>query len=159
LGEPRFLILEGDARRLSGPIPPEADGTGAAAWQLVSGNNRELGRSASYQWGPDACVGAIDELVRSLPRAQTRLSRNPSTGLWAWVLTLDGEPVATSARGYRRETEARDSLDHFQRAVPVAAIRSRTRRVVWAIGAVSSPGPRGGPDGPGAGGPASGPLG
>jgi hypothetical protein len=31
LGQPRFLVLEGDARRLSGPIPPEADGNGAAA--------------------------------------------------------------------------------------------------------------------------------
>ena len=159
MGEPRFLILEGDARRLSGPIPPEADGNGAAAWQLVSGNNRELGRSAAYHWGPDACLGAIGELVRSLPQARTRLSRSPATGLWTWVLTLDGEPAAMSGRGYRRETEARYSLDHFQRAVPIAVIRSQTRRVVWAIGAVSSPGPAGAPDVPAVADPAEGPFG
>ena len=142
MGQPRFLILEGDARRLSGPIPPEADGNGAAAWQLVSGNNRELGRSAVYHWGPDACLRAIAELVGSLARTRTRLSRSPATGLWTWVLTLDGEPVATSARGYRREADARYGLEHFQRAVPAAEIRTQSRRVVWAIGAVSSPGPQ-----------------
>jgi hypothetical protein len=141
LGQPRFLILEGDARRLSGPIPPEADGNGAAAWQLVSGNNRELGRSAVYHWGPDACLRAIGALVDSLAQARTRLSRSPATGLWTWVLTLDGEPVATSGRGYRRESEARYNLEHFQRAVPEAVVRPTARRVVWAIGAVSTPGP------------------
>lgn len=145
MGQPRFLILEGDARRLSGPIPPEADGNGAAAWQLVSGNNRELGRSAVYHWGPDACLQAIAELVGSLAQTRTRLSRSPATGLWTWVLTLDGEPVATSGRGYRREADARHGLEHFQRAVPVAEIRTQSRRVVWAIGAVSSPGSQAAP--------------
>ena len=66
MGQPRFLLLHGAARRLSGPIPPEADGTSAVAWRLVSANNRELGRSAVYHWGADACVRAIQDLVRTL---------------------------------------------------------------------------------------------
>ena len=141
MGQPRFLLLHGAARRLSGPIPPEADGTSAVAWRLVSANNRELGRSAVYHWGADACVRAIHDLVRSLDDVQTRLSRSPATGLWGWVLTRDGEPVAMSGRGYRREREARDCLDNFRSAAPIAQVKTAAQRVVWGIGAVDAPGP------------------
>ena len=141
LGQPRFLLLQGAARRLSSPIPPEADGTSAVAWRLVSANNRELGRSAVYHWGADACVRAVSDLVRSLDEVQTRLSRNPVTGLWAWVLTQDGEPVAMSGRGYRRESEVRDCLDNFRITAPIAQVNPVAQHAVRGISALDAPGP------------------
>jgi hypothetical protein len=108
------------------------------AWRLVSGNNRELGRSAVYLWGSDACLEAIDSLTRALHRAQPRLSLSPDSGLWGWVLSLDGEPVAMSGRGYYREREARYSLDQFLVAAPAADVSPGVRPVVWGADAVGS---------------------
>lgn len=109
----RFCFIPG--ARLLGP-----GGSGFVGWRLLGGNNRELGRSATVYADKMAAADSVRRVQRAVEVAKAALTLEPGSGNWTWKLDLDGEVIAVSGRGFRRERECRHNLEQFQAGAPVA---------------------------------------
>jgi len=96
-------------------------GAGLVGWRVLGANNRELGRSA----GP---FGRADEAYQAVHEAQTVLERTVTRfwaddlGEWFWNISLDGDQLAVSSRGYRRQRECIYSIEQFREHFPTARV-------------------------------------
>lgn len=90
-------------------------------WRLLSGNNREAGRSAlSY---PDdaaarAAVAELQAVVDDLRGAVRRKPRN----LWSWQLSLGDEVLVVSGRDYDRMIRCEGAMAAFRQMIVKAPI-------------------------------------
>lgn len=92
-----------------------------AAWRLLGGNNREIGRSTRVFDDFARCYEAIRHVqtaLRDVRRHSTRLLE--SSGLWTWLVDIDGRPEVTSGRGYYRQRECRANAQQFLDLMPTA---------------------------------------
>jgi hypothetical protein len=99
------------------------DSRALVRWRLLSGNNRELGRSvASY---PDAESGliAVKVFVETLDELTSQVRRRDAEG-WAWLLLADGEPVATCGRPYDRQVRCEQALANFRMLAAAASSKN-----------------------------------
>ena len=108
MGQARFLIVTRPARGGSGR------GETITAWRLLSANNRELGRGPVGYSDEESCRAAVLRLRESIEDTVTVMCREQPTAMWGWRLTLGGEPVALSARSYRRQRECLYNLAQFR---------------------------------------------
>lgn len=90
-------------------------------WRLLSGNNREVGRSALDYPDEQSCREAVLELQDELHMLDGSVRRMPSN-LWAWQLAKQDTVVATSGRDYDRMVRAQDAMDAFLRGLRDAPI-------------------------------------
>lgn len=104
MGQPRFLIVS---------RPPQPDRAGGTVWRLLGANNRHLGQSECLYAETADCVAAIGLLQRGLDRARPVVAGVEQGQLWRWRLEIDGRPVASSTRAYRRQRECQYSLGLF----------------------------------------------
>ena len=101
-------------------------------WRLLSGNNREAGRSAmSY---PDAETAriAVKEFQIIVDELQPTVRRTTSNE-WAWQLSHLGQLVAVSGRGFDRLIRCEQGLAQFltnirQAEISAALMVSHARR-------------------------------
>ncbi len=112
MGQARFLIVTRPARSGSGSRTEAY-----TAWRLLSANNRELGRGLTNFKDEDACRAAVLRLRADVERAIAVTCREQATSMWGWRLDIDGEPVAKSARSYRRQRECLYNLAQFRAGV------------------------------------------
>lgn len=116
---PVIAVEGGTWRQATSPVNPTDP---YAAWRLLGGNNRELGRSGAVHEGADAVHGAIETLRQDLESAALGIAREGVEGTWTWRLrALDGAVLACSGRGYARERECRYAFAAFQ----VSALTAR----------------------------------
>jgi uncharacterized protein YegP (UPF0339 family) len=93
----------------------------SAAWRLLGGNNRELGRSQAVHTDEAACRAAIQLFRADLDQASPLLSRDAQEGTWTWRLSATrGRTLACSGRAYARERECRYALGAFLASAPTA---------------------------------------
>lgn len=93
-----------------------------AAWRLLGGNNRELGRSKAVYADDAACRTAVHDFRADLDQAVPLLSRDAQEGTWTWRLSSGSGPtLACSGRSYARERECRYALGAFLASAPTAA--------------------------------------
>ncbi|RKE19019.1 DUF1508 domain-containing protein [Streptomyces sp. TLI_171] len=105
MGQPRFLIVS---------RPPQPDlAAGGIVWRLLGANNRHLGQSERRFAELTDCLAAIGRLQLGLDRARPAVAGVEHGQLWRWRLEIDGEPVASSTRAYRRQRECQYSLGLF----------------------------------------------
>lgn len=103
-------------------------GAGLVGWRLIGANNRELGRAANPNWSVDEARQAVREVQLAFDRSLTRLSWSTVEG-WSWQISLDGDVVAVSDRGYRRQRECAYSVELFRERLPTAEVlMPHTRR-------------------------------
>jgi hypothetical protein len=111
MGQSRFLIV----------TRPVRGGTGRSetytAWRLLSANNRELGRGLTSFRDEESCRQAVLRLRENVERAVAVTCREQPTSMWRWRLELDDQPVALSARSYRRQRECLYNLGQFRAGV------------------------------------------
>ena len=108
---------------LSGIEDPGGGRLGSwVAWRIVSGNNREMGRSAVVFEDLASCLAGIEELQNADERLEPRMSLDSRRSHWWWSIGLDGQPVAMSSRGYDRGRECGASLAGFLKALPRATV-------------------------------------
>jgi len=112
---PRFVFLAAPATQAQ--VAPERE---RILWMLVSPNNRQLGRSASYHDAYADSRQAVLDLQQNLDRVIRLESLVEMTGQWIWRLNLDGHAVAASSRSYFRARECTYNLERFLEAVPQA---------------------------------------
>jgi hypothetical protein len=109
----RFLIATGTDRENGGEAP-------WYGWRLLSANNRELGRSATFFPRREDCEAAVAHLRANLERAVPMVYVVRPDSLWRWRLDIDGTEAARSGRAYHRLRECRYSLAHFHTGVAQA---------------------------------------
>jgi hypothetical protein len=94
-------------------------GTGLVGWRVLGANNRELGRSAGPFWQVEEAYQAAHEAQAVLKGTVTRFWAD-DLGAWFWNIDLDGEELAVSGRGYRRQRECIYSIEQFREHFPTA---------------------------------------
>ncbi|RZQ59680.1 DUF1508 domain-containing protein [Amycolatopsis suaedae] len=106
------------------------DSANGTRWRLLGGNNLSLGGSAGTFRDATECAGAILRLRATVAGLTAEFSHT-SGGSWRWLLYADAELVAVAGRGYGRKVEARQGLDRFRAAVPVAGLPGEERIADW----------------------------
>jgi hypothetical protein len=102
-------------------------------WRLLSGNNRDLGRSVdSYPDGP-SCLVAIKELLVVLD-ALTPKIRRQGTSQWHWTMLYPTAPTGAAstpaaeavlvagARAYDRQIRCEQAAEHFLTNAAIAHV-------------------------------------
>jgi hypothetical protein len=91
-------------------------------WRLLSGNNREIGRSVDEFADAETCRLAIKDLQNALDELTSSVRRTVSNE-WTWELTRGTAPVAVSGpRGFDRMIRCKQGLSSFLLLVPDADI-------------------------------------
>lgn len=93
-------------------------------WRLLSGNNREVGRSASTWPTVGACVDALAVLRAELDRVTTKVRRAVADMRWEWQVMLDGAAAAVSSKTVDRAIRCELAVDQFLVLAASATLRS-----------------------------------
>jgi hypothetical protein len=96
-------------------------GAGLVGWRVLGANNRELGRSAGPFRRVDEAYQAVHEAQAVLERTVIRFWAD-DLGEWFWNISIDGEQLAVSSRGYRRQRECIYSIEQFREHFPTAKV-------------------------------------
>jgi len=121
-------------RVIGGPPPTYGLPTDAAVpsivvWQLLSLNNRILGRSALLYPGVADAEERVERLVAATGRIETHLVGNQTRSLFGWYASIAGVPVMTASRWYVTERDRRNSLELAVRSLAVATVQRGARAV------------------------------
>ena len=95
--------------------------TSAVQWRLLSGNNREIARSAESFLDAETCRVAVKDLQAGVEGLESTV-RQTEKHRWVWQLTDDQRIVVTSAHGYDRLIRCTRGLAQFRAALPLAEI-------------------------------------
>jgi hypothetical protein len=101
-------------------------------WRLLSGNNRELGRSVDGYVDSESCLLAVKEFVESIDDLVPQVRRRDRSG-WGWVLLAEDGPVVMCGHPYDRQVRCAQALQNFlglarSARVGDGAMVSRSRR-------------------------------
>jgi hypothetical protein len=91
-------------------------------WRLLSGNNRQLGRSAELFDGVAEARQAATRIRDGTGSLEQYVVRLVAPVRWAWSLVLDGILVAVSGRAYEGERTAVHALELFLSAAAAAPL-------------------------------------
>lgn len=81
----------------------------AIVWQLVSGNNRQLGRGADVHGSFESAAETARSVVESAGDLTLAAVSEAGRGLYGWYAVLEGTPVMTCARWYTTERDRHQS--------------------------------------------------
>jgi hypothetical protein len=95
----------------------------AVRWRLLSGNNRELGRSLGSYPDAEACRLVIKELQAGASHTLPAIRRVGSHA-WSWQLMRGQEVVAEASHSYDRRIRCEQAMLHFAAQLGDAVIRS-----------------------------------
>ena len=121
LAPDRLATLTSQSSAGRGRAESRKTGAGLVGWRVLGANNRELGRSAGPFWRADEAYQAVHEAQAVLERTVTRFWAD-DLGEWFWNISLDGEQLAVSSRGYRRQRECIYSIEQFREHFPTAKV-------------------------------------
>jgi len=121
LAPDRLATLASQSSAGRGRAESRKTGAGLVGWRVLGANNRELGRSAGPFWRADEAYQAVHEAQAVLERTVTRFWAD-DLGEWFWNISLDGEQLAVSSRGYRRQRECIYSIEQFREHFPIAKV-------------------------------------
>jgi len=121
LAPDRLATLTSQSSAGRGRAESRKTGAGLVGWRVLGANNRELGRSAGPFWRADEAYQAVHEAQAVLERTVTRFWAD-DLGEWFWNISLDGEQLAVSSRGYRRQRECIYSIEQFREHFPIAKV-------------------------------------
>lgn len=98
-------------------------------WNLVSGNNRVLARSATIFPHADEANSAAESVTGNGGTLKIRMTTDEIRGVYGWFGTIDGAAVITCARWYSTERDRRQSIELAVISLPVALIQPGARLV------------------------------
>jgi hypothetical protein len=107
------------------PAASRRAGAGLVGWRVIGENNRELGRGAGPFWQVDEAYQAADDAQAVLEQTVTCFWADDLRG-WFWNVSLEGEQLAVSGRGYRQQRECSYSVKQFRERFPTAKRLART---------------------------------
>jgi hypothetical protein len=84
-------------------------------WRLLGANNREIARGVEQFLSVEECEREVDDLKTENPEhLVARVSFDPATHGWTWILRSSRGEVAKSARSFHRQRECMYSLTQFK---------------------------------------------
>jgi uncharacterized protein YegP (UPF0339 family) len=96
-----------------------ADGNSAIRWRLLSGNNRELGRTAGSSPDAETCLLEIKNLLVRIEELTAQVRRREGN-VWRWTLMEANVPVALCGRDYDRQVRCEQAVALFRLMAPGA---------------------------------------
>lgn len=102
-------------------VAPRGASAALVGWRMIGGNNRELGRGARPIGSVAEAYRAIHDAKLAFSRPEVRMMLDPVAG-WSWHISLDGERVAVSSRGYQRQRECEYGVEKFREHFPTAQL-------------------------------------
>lgn len=92
-------------------------------WRLLSGNNRDVGRSAPSFADATSCLQAVEDLLIRLDELRPVL-RRAELGQWRWTLLAEDEPIAVGSHAYDRLVRCEQAMANFVAYAPQARVNS-----------------------------------
>lgn len=100
------------------------------SWNLISANNRPLGRAATMFGSLELCLAETEALRLGADRVDGSIAHRDQTEdrrpYWTWSVQLDDRAVAIAASRYARRFECAGSLERFLIALPLASAAAPT---------------------------------
>lgn len=129
---PKLMPWRAHATRVLGVVEPArvpqaGDTDGQLVWQLVSGNNRQLGRSVGVYPTFEAAAANAQRAVDAANQLEIHHTSEGARGVYGWYASVAGEPVITCARWYLTDRDRRHSVALAVRAVGVATLHEGAR--------------------------------
>lgn len=109
---------------------------GAVVWQLLSANNRMLGRSVGVFTSFDSAVTDAQAVVVAGPTLAVKLVSDERRGMFGWYTERSDRPSMTCARWYSAERDRRHSLELALSSVVVALLHPGARQADIEVGRV-----------------------
>ncbi|WP_375474914.1 DUF1508 domain-containing protein [uncultured Jatrophihabitans sp.] len=94
---------------------------GPVHWRLLSGNNRECGRSARGYADERSCRQGVARLQAQAQELAVRV-RRVDPNRWIWELHYAERPVATAAHAFDRLIRCDQALSQFMVNLPDARV-------------------------------------
>ena len=114
------------------PVIVARDGSvevGVVTWQLVSANNRPLGRSGATFLAFADAVASAQYAVDCHDRLDFELVADGLSGMYGWFATVEGEVVLSCARWYLTERDRRKSITLASDSLAIAALGAGARSI------------------------------
>ncbi len=112
------------------PTPITGDlESGAVVWQLISGNNRQLGRSARIYGTFESASEDARRIVEGGASLQVSFISEHLRGVYGWYATSEGEPAVTCSRWYETERDRARSIALALPSLSAAVLLPGTRLV------------------------------
>lgn len=96
-------------------------------WQLVSANNRQLGRGVGVHATFELARAHAQQVVEAASALTLEHVSESDRGVYGWFATLEGEPVMTCARWYLTDRDRRHSGDLAKRSIALATLHAGSR--------------------------------
>jgi hypothetical protein len=128
---PKLRPWREHVRRVTGFAPDvlggAEEGDGVVVWNLVSANNRELGRGAQlFHRFADAVIDA-QSAVDTAALMEVALVSGDHDGVYGWKASLNGHAELICARWYQTGRDRQHALMVALSALAVAALREGAR--------------------------------
>jgi hypothetical protein len=128
---PKLRPWREHVRRVTGSLPEviglEPDTSPVIVWNLVSANNRELGRGARvYQRFDDAVLGA-QRLVAQSAELQVTTVSGDRDGFYGWQASYEGASELVCSRWYQTERDRQHAVAIAMNALSGATLREGAR--------------------------------
>jgi hypothetical protein len=99
-------------------------------WRLLSGNNRDAGRSVQSFADLEDCMSSIKEVLARLDALEPAIVPAADGRGWRWRLSLDGVPVVAAPHAFDRRIRCSEACARFVHLAPLALIRPELVRLV-----------------------------
>jgi hypothetical protein len=99
-------------------------------WRLLSGNNRDAGRSVQSFADLEDCMSSIKEVLARLDALEPAIVPAADGRGWRWRLSLDGVPVVAAPHAFDRRIRCAEACARFVHLAPLALIRAELVRLV-----------------------------
>ena len=109
-------------------------------WRLLSGNNRDAGRSVPSFADIESCILGIKEVLARVDTLEPAIVPALGGRGWRWRLALDGVPVVAAPHAFDRRVRCSEACTRFVTLAPRALIRQELVRLVSDGGSASPDG-------------------
>lgn len=128
---PKLRPWQEHVRRVAGALPTVIgadDGTASViVWNLVSANNRDLGRGARIYQRFDEAVLDARAVIETKADLVITLVSGDRDGVYGWSLVRDGAPEIVCSRWYQTDRDRRHSIEVALTALQSASLREGAR--------------------------------
>lgn len=128
---PKLRPWQDHIRRVAGTAPTimgdQDERASVIVWNLVSANNRDLGRGTRIYQRFDEAVLDARSAIASRDELETALVSGERDGVYGWSLTRDGFPEIVCSRWYQTDRDRRHSLAIALAALGEASLREGAR--------------------------------
>lgn len=128
---PKLRPWQEHIRRVAGALPTvigtDSDTASVIVWNLVSANNRDLGRGARIYQRFDEAVLDARAAIATTAELEITLVSGDRDGVYGWSFRHAGTTEMVCSRWYQTDRDRRHSIDVALTALQAASLREGAR--------------------------------